>query len=454
MALLTRSRSQSGPSRLRVQTLTRLRWIAVAGQLAVVLGTHFGLGFPLPLMLCLIAIAASALLSIVLQIRFTARHRLSMTFGTGLLVFDMAQLGLLLYLTGGISNPFAFLLVGPVTVAAATLPLESNITLGVLTLTVAGLLTRYHWPLPWDPPGSFTLPPLYVAGMWASILCGLVFMSLYARRLAREAWQMSQALAATEHVLSREQRLHALDGLAAAAAHELGTPLGTITVVAKELERGLPPDSPMRDDIGLLRSQALRCRDILKTLSDRSGQGDTFHEHLPLSHLIEEAVEPFRVFEKHIAVTAGPAPGLEGTAAIEPVAGRKPGLVYGLTNLVENAVDFAGSRVDILAGWTADRVTITITDDGPGFPPAILGSLGDPYITTRATADRLASGEDLRGEGGGMGLGFFIAKTLLERSGAELDIANREAGETGAIVQVSWPRAKFQRVAEVAFDTM
>jgi two-component system, sensor histidine kinase RegB len=457
MAVLPRHRLQASSSRLRLQTLTRLRWIAVCGQLAVVLGTHFGFGFPLPLTLCLATIAASAALSVALQLRFAARHRFSAPLGTALLVFDMAQLGLLLYLTGGIDNPFCFLLVAPVTVAAATLPLESTIILSVLTLAVAGLLTRYHLPLPWHPDQTFTLPPIYTAGVWASILCGMVFMGLYARRLAREAWQMSEALAATEHVLSREQRLHALDGLAAAAAHELGTPLGTIVVVVKEMQRSLPKDSPLAEDVELLRSQAQRCREILRTLTERSALGDPLHAYLPLSHLIEEAVEPFRVFDKEISIATGPAPGLEGAAAEPPVSERRPGVVYGLTNLVENAVDFARTRVDILAGWTADRVTITITDDGPGFPPGILGSLGDPFVTTRGTPDRAAAEEAAAtggGQAGGLGLGFFIAKTLLERSGAEIEIANREPAQSGAVVQVSWPRAKFQGKGPKGLDAL
>ena len=252
---------------------------------------------------------------------------------------------------------------------------------------------------------------------------------------------MSEALAATELVLSREQRLHALDGLAAAAAHELGTPLGTITVVAREIERSLPPDSPLKDDVELLRSQVQRCRVILKTLTEKSAQGDPLHAFLPLSHLIEEAVEPYRVFEKEIKIIAGPAPGLDGDAAKEPISERRPGVVYGLTNLVENGIDFSQTRVEIIAGWTAERVTITIADDGPGFAPAILGTLGDPYVTSRGT-ERTQTKDD---QGGGLGLGFFIAKTLLERSGAEIEVANREQPQSGAVVQISWPRASFEK---------
>ena len=441
MEVVPRHRLQSNSSRLRLQTLTRLRWIAVAGQSFAVIGTHFGLGFALPIGWCLFVILLSVALNTLLRLRFAARHRLSVPIGTALLIYDMAQLGCLLWLTGGIENPFCFLLVAPVTVAAATLPLESTIILSILTLAVAGIIGRYHFPLPWYEGQSFALPPTYTAGIWASIMCGLLFMGLYARRLAREAWQMSEALAATELVLSREQRLHALDGLAAAAAHELGTPLGTITVVAREIERSLPPDSPLKDDVELLRSQVQRCRVILKTLTEKSAQGDPLHAFLPLSHLIEEAVEPYRVFEKEIKIIAGPAPGLDGDAAKEPISERRPGVVYGLTNLVENGIDFSQTRVEIIAGWTAERVTITIADDGPGFAPAILGTLGDPYVTSRGT-ERTQTKDD---QGGGLGLGFFIAKTLLERSGAEIDVANREQPQSGAVVQISWPRASFEK---------
>ena len=437
-----RQRAQKGSSRLRLQTLTRLRWFAVTGQVIAVLVVRLGMHFELPLTLCLAVIALSAALNLALQLRFAARHRLSVQLGSLLLIYDMLQLAALLYLTGGLENPFSFLLVGPVTVAAATLPMESTVILSFVTLATAAVLGRYYQLLPWYAGTPLVLPPLYLTGIWTSILCGLTFMGLYARRLAKESRQMSDALAVTELVLAREQRLHALDGLAAAAAHELGTPLGTITVVAKELQRSIPRESPLAEDVELLRSQAQRCREILKTLTDRSNQRDPLHARLPLTHLIEESVEPYRVFEKELRIIAGPAPGVEGRAAEEPIADRRPGVVYGLTNLIENAVDFAANRVDIAAGWTGERVTITVADDGPGFPPNILGSLGDPYVTTRGGPDRAMSREET---GGGLGLGFFIAKTLLERSGAEIEIANRMGNATGAVVQISWTREVFER---------
>ncbi len=238
----------------------------------------------------------------------------------------MLQLGLLLYLTGGLENPFAFLLVAPLTVSAATLPNESNIVIGITTLAVSALLVTHHEPLPWHPGVTFELPMLYRLGMWFSILCSLIFMGLYARRLAREARQMSDALAATEHVLAREQQLHALDGLAAAAAHELGTPLATITVVASELFKQVDPKTPLGEDIALLKSQAQRCREILKTLTARTEEGDPLHRYLPVSHLIEEAIEPFFVFDKVIDFRSRPAKGAAGDAIDEPIGQRRPGI--------------------------------------------------------------------------------------------------------------------------------
>jgi two-component system sensor histidine kinase RegB len=252
---------------------------------------------------------------------------------------------------------------------------------------------------------------------------------------------MSDALSATEQVLAREQQLHALDGLAAAAAHELGSPLSTITVVAKELAREAPPGGDFADDLALLQSQAVRCKEILKKLTGGPTEPDPLHARMSVTQLIEEAAEPYRGFSVNLVVTAAPEADSGEKASSEPVGERKPGVMYGLGNLVENAVDFARERVEIAARWSARDVTITITDDGPGVPPDIMDALGDPYITTRP-ASRPGAIKD--GTPSGLGLGFFIAKTLLERSGATVSLENREWPEHGAIVRVSWPRASFQ----------
>jgi two-component system sensor histidine kinase RegB len=252
---------------------------------------------------------------------------------------------------------------------------------------------------------------------------------------------MADALTATELVLAREQQLHALDGLAAAAAHELGSPLSTITVVAKELAREAPPGGHLADDLALLQSQATRCKEILKKLTGGPTEPDPLHARMSVTQLIEEAAEPYRGFSIDLLVTASPEAGSEGKAALEPVGERRPGAMYGLGNLVENAVDFARERVEIAAKWSAKDITITITDDGPGVPPDVMDALGEPYITTRPSRQ---PGIAKDGAPSGLGLGFFIAKTLLERSGATVTLDNRAWPEHGAIVKVSWPRGTFE----------
>jgi two-component system sensor histidine kinase RegB len=269
----------------------------------------------------------------------------------------------------------------------------------------------------------------------------MLFLALYVWRLAKEARQMAAALAATEMVLAREQQLHALDGLAAAAAHELGTPLSTIAVVAKELARGAPQDGTFTEDLVLLQTQAERCREILKKLTRGTQQPDPLLARIAVRELIEEAAAPYRGFGAEIAISAFALDGGEASAGGEPVGERKPGVVYGLANLVENAVDFAHTRVEIAATWSAREVVVTIADDGPGVSPLVMDALGEPYITTRPAPQAPRSTD---GAPSGMGLGFFIAKTLLERSGATVTLENRPAPDTGAVVQVVWPRAVFE----------
>jgi two-component system sensor histidine kinase RegB len=242
--------------------------------------------------------------------------------------------------------------------------------------------------------------------------------------VAEEARLLANALSATELVLQREQHLSALDGLAAAAAHELGTPLATITLVAREMEKALGSDAKYREDVTLLRSQSERCREILKRLTSLSSEGEPQLSQLPLTSLVEDVIAPHRDFGISIVLAPGERIGPE------PVGRRNPGVLYGLGNLVENAVDFAQGKVIVRWNWNDNHVTLSITDDGPGFPAEIIDRIGEPYVSTRQGAE----------PGGGLGLGLFIAKTLLERSGAVMDFANREPPEKGAVIRVAWPR--------------
>ena len=301
----------------------------------------------------------------------------------------------------------------------------------------ATVLVFLHYDLPWDTENPLELPEIYMVGVWLSILLAIGYIGVYTWQVAEEARQLSDALAATELVLAREQHLSQLDGLAAAAAHELGTPLSTITVVVREIERALEANSPYADDVKLLREQAQRCREILAKITELPA-GEPF-DRMPLSALIEEAVAPHRNFGVSIGVTLPP------NRNAEPVGARNPAIRYGLGNLIENAVDFAHSRVGVFAQWTADEVSITISDDGPGFAPEVVDRIGAPYVTHRRPAGRgPESDEDAAF---GLGLGFFIAKTLLERSGARLSLINQAPPLHGATVTVTWSRADFERPA-------
>ncbi len=421
---------------LRLRTLVRLRWLAVIGQTAAVLGVYLLLGFPLPIGLCLAAIALSAWLNIFLSLRWRKSVRLQSAQAGLLLAYDVLQLAVLLYLTGGLENPFAFLFLVPVTISATSLPLKWTLWLGALAFVCATLLAFRHMPLPWAPGTPLVLPQAYIAGMWVAIICGVVFSAIYARRISEEARQMSVALAAAEMVLANEQRLSALDGLAAAAAHELGTPLATIALVAKELKRELPAEGAHVEDIDLLISQAGRCREILARLAHHESESDEVYQRTRLPVMLEDLIGPLRGSEVEISVDAAEGSKLSSTP--EPVFRRNPAIAYGLGNLLENAVDFAEAKVDVEARWTSASVAITVRDDGPGFRQDVFDRLGDPFVTTRPGYG-VETGEAQGHEG--MGLGFFIAKTLLERSGASVSLANRAAPDHGAVVQVIWPRA-------------
>jgi len=424
---------------LRLQTIVRLRWIAVAGQTITVLAVYWGLGFQIPIIACLMVISLSGFLNIILSLQLPDEELVHTGSASNMLLYDTLQLTALLYLTGGMQNPFAFLFAVPVTVSASTQPRRVTFSIGALAFICATALAIFHLPLPWFPDQTFELPLLYVLGNWATVVLCAAFMGYYAWQIAKEADQMSVALVATESILAREHRLSALDGLAAAAAHELGTPLSTITVIAKELMRGLPKDSPLAEDAELLQSQAERCRHILSRLTSQAGASDLHFDREPLSQLLAEVVEPYRVLGREIVIEAQAQEGaeLDEDSVREPVTARNPGVLYGLGNLVENAVDFAKDKVDVRARWDNDTVTVTISDDGPGLQPAVIKRLGEPFVTTRA-ADSGATVAD--GEHVGLGLGFFIAKTLLERSGAEVELKNKKAPEKGAVVELVWQR--------------
>lgn len=421
--------------RLRVDTLVKLRWLALLGQAIALIVTYFGFGFSLPLGPCLLVIAASAWLNIWLRLRFGRIDRLEDAPAAAMLAYDILQLTALLYLTGGIENPFSILYLAPIMISAVSLSGRITLYLTVLMIGAVSGLTLSHYPLPWFPGERLQLPLIYDAGIWVAIVLGAAFIAIYASRVAVEARKLADALAATELVIAREQHLTQLDGLAAAAAHELGTPLATITLIVKELQKQLPANDPLEEDLTLLAQEVDRCRAILGKLNSLGEDPGDILDEMSLDLLIEEVASPHRDFGVRISIVKnGQGP--------EPVCHRNPGILYGLGNLIENAIDFATSEVRIVAQWNPAQVTIIIEDDGPGFSPDVIGRVGDPYVTTKK--DRRAKSE----EGSGLGLGLFIAKTLLERSGAIVTTENLELPRTGAVITISWERAAFESGAK------
>ncbi len=423
--------------RVRLQTLVILRWLAIAGQLTAVLFANLVMDFPLPLGLCLAVIAASAWLNVFLTLRYRSTMRLPEWQAAVYFAIDLAQLAVLLFLTGGLQNPFALLFMAPVTISATTLSLRSTGLLLMQAFVYVTLLAWFHLPLPWYPGEEVGLPPLFVTGHWIALLLGLGFIAAYAWRISQESRRMSAALSATQAVLARAQRLSALDGLAAAAAHELGTPLGTISLVSKELMRGGMSEAEMKEDLALLNSQAERCKEILSRLSRRPEDGDAIYSRLPLKALLDEVTRPHR--DMDVGFRMEVVAQTEGAA--EPEIWRRPEILYGLGNFIENAADFARSEVAISAYYDPNRIVVTIIDDGPGFAPDVIEKLGEPYVTTRPRRSAGKRGAPAAADAHeGMGLGFFIGKTLLERTGATVAIANRHDAKPGAEVTITWPR--------------
>ncbi|WGF87654.1 ActS/PrrB/RegB family redox-sensitive histidine kinase [Marinivivus vitaminiproducens] len=408
---------------MRLRTLVLIRWVAVVGQAFTILLVHHALGFALPQGMLLGAVALSALINLPLSIRRPRTTRLSERGAALLLAYDILQLSFLLALTGGLQNPFALLLLMPVTLSAATLSLGTTMLLALLVINVVTALALVPTSLPWDDPG-FTLPHLYIFALWIAFVLGTCLIAAYAWRVTEEQRRMADALAATQMALAREQQLSALGGLAAAAAHELGSPLTTIAVTARELVKALPRDSELQDEAGELISQIQRCREILAQLGHEASHGAADHEpytRAPFGDLLESLVSEFRRPGVDLQVT------IDGEGE-EPDLVLTPELRHALGNLIDNAVSFARTRVTLALRIDPHTVTLRIEDDGPGFAPEVLESLGEPYVSTR------------RGNGG-LGLGVFIASTLLARTGANVRFDNRPQG---AQVTVEWRPEAFE----------
>lgn len=429
---------------VRLRTLILLRWMAVSGQITAIFVAWRYYDINLDLLLCLLAVGAAILANFVAIFVFPENRRLTDTEAMTMLLFDTAQLSVLIYLTGGLNNPFALLFLAPSTIAATTLQTRATVLVGLATVALVTFVAFVHVPLQTKSGENIVVPDIFGFGFWLAIIIGVAFLGQYAHRVASEIHSMSNALLATQMALSREQKLTDLGGVVAAAAHELGTPLATIKLVSTELVSELADRDDLREDVELIRQQADRCRDILRSMG-RAGKEDLHLRTAPLSALVNEAAEPHATRGKLLHFSEG---GGNQKLSDQPVIMRKPEIIHGLRNLIQNAVDFSSANVWIDMEWDNERILIRIVDDGKGYPPHLIGRIGDPLTRGRRDEPGIK-----RPEYDGMGLGLFIAKTLLERTGATLAFFNaadpflsedERPQRSGAVVEVVWPRSEIE----------
>ncbi|MGL5448154.1 MAG: ActS/PrrB/RegB family redox-sensitive histidine kinase [Rhabdaerophilum sp.] len=427
---------------LRLETLLRLRWYTLIAQTALVLIAHFGLGLELPLGSIAIVLGLALALNLALGVKTPASYRIEESAAFVLLGADILQLAALLYFTGGIHNPFSIFFLAPVLFSATALPPQRTIVLGLLTMAASTFILPFNEPLHWFSGGDLVLPTYFALWLWIALQACILFVGLYAWRIAEEARQLVQALAITELVLEREQHISDLDGLAAAAAHELGTPLATIALVSGELLHGKIKDPALRADILLIKEQSARCRQILSQITTLGEPNAAPFRTVTLSGLVAELVQRYKGRGAPIQIESD---GREP----EPRCLRNPGLLYGLGNIIQNATEFATSQVKVRIQWSDIDVRVEISDDGPGIPSFVLDRLGEPYVTSRPmSAPEVQTGQNT-GTSGGMGLGLFIAKVLLERTGAKLEAGSNRDATVGATICLLWPRHLFEDVERI-----
>ena len=407
-------------------TLTILRYIAIFGQFLAINVVYFYLNLPFPIGLSYLIIFIGLLTNLYLQFGIKI-NQLKDFYASIFLIYDLIQLSILLYMTGGIFNPFSFLLIIPAIVSSTFLSMGTTIILGFITSTLLLVISFFHLPLPGEDMNLLHFPNFYKTGIIISILIGLIFLSYFGIRFAGETKKRSEALNKLQEVISKEYELESLGGQAAAAAHSLGTPLATISVVAKELKKEIGDSKEISKDIDLLISQTKRCSEILKQISKKQIEEDIFLSSIKLEDLIEEIINSFKeTSSKKIQLFTAKD---KNKIAIQ----RTPEIIYGLRNFIGNAVKFSKSIVKINLISDQDQIQIEINDDGPGIPEDVINKIGEPYIKSKS--------KDLSSNSG-LGLGTFLGKTLLERQNAKLFFKkNSDLG--GALIIISWNTKSF-----------
>ena len=410
-------------------TFTILRYIAIFGQFIAINIVFFYLELQFPVTESYLIIFLGLLTNLFLQFRIKV-NQLKDTYASLFLLYDLVQLSVLLYLTGGILNPFSILLIIPTIVSSTFLSMGTTIILGVITSFLLFILTHFYLPLPGMDINIFSVPNFYKFGILISILIGLIFLSYFGIRFSGESKKRSEALNKLQEVISKAYELESLGGQAAAAAHSLGTPLATISVVAKELKKEIGNNKEVSKDIDLLISQIKRCSEILKKISKKQIEEDSFFSLIKLEDLIEEIINSFKeTSSKKIELYVD---NDKNKIDIR----RTPEIIYGLRNFIGNAVKFSKSRVKIILKSDDKIIEIKITDDGPGIPEDIIKIIGEPYIKSKS--------KELNSNSG-LGLGTFLGKTLLERKNAKL-LFKRNSELGGALVLISWDPKDFTNI--------
>ncbi len=412
---------------VRLKTIILLRSIAVVGQLltCVIIGNF--LLFNLPLIEVYSTIIALALSNLLLFLVYSWNQRLSETTTTIVIAADIIQLAMLIYFTGGLSNPFVMLFIVPIAISIDNLPIRSSIILIILTLISVSILGFYNYPLMQDDTSFLVNPDILNIGIWFSLIVTILFLSFYVGRLTNESREVSRALKITEELLSNEQNLSSLDGLAAAAAHQLGTPLGTINLIAGELLNNEKLSKEGEDDLKILLKEISRCKNIIGSLGEKSSLDDDIVNKIELHALLEELSEFIRVKGIKTSIIFNEDDTSLKNFNIE----RRSEFLLGLSNIIENAAEFAKENVLMRISSVDDYIELIIEDDGDGFSSEIINRLGDPYVTSRRNTDSLKDG---------LGLGFFISKTLFERLGIRMNIYNKSKPEYGAVVSIMIPK--------------
>jgi len=408
---------------VRLGTLVAIRWIGISGQLFALALVAVVFRFDVKAEITVPLVLVSALLNLWFSLRSDKNKRLSDSQARAHLAFDLMHIAALLFATGGLSNPFCMLMLVPTTVSATMLTRQSTYGLIALSLGLATALAFTPFPLPWDgaPP---VVEPLFLTAIWISLCFTLVFLAVYMARVGRESRMRARALVATQFALEQEQKLAALGALAAAAAHELGTPMGTIMLAAKDLLTSWQGDSEAKADLELILAEITRCRNILSELREHKKAGvDEHFTMMPVAAVLREAAAPHEQRGIKLEFAVGASANFE--------IARTPEIIHSVRSIVENAVGFARDRVIIAADMSDDVLMVTIDDDGPGFDPQIIRNLGEPYVTTRSPRP---------GRDGGLGLGLFIAKSLLERMGASLSFGATPSG--GARTSILFPQTQ------------